>query len=245
MVCCKASKREEAIEPKVIAQADASAKIDSLLVLSDSVMDKYSFVDSVAPIITEAVLMLQDKLSFANNQKRILEDQLEKGQRVNAMYVAPDKRRDEAEISSLMDKIRKYEIEISDLRRRLYLDSILHSKYIGKSIEKTIITDKPGLNSLLVDIDAEGENIDNLDVYLIPYSKKAKRQMEYQISCDYQGISSLNGKQAGHYDGVFFFNDVEPGKYIIKVCTYYGNYKVIHRQQGEQLVKMQLAPPVQ
>lgn len=237
---CNAEKRE-VISEEPIPEIES---IDSLVELADSLRVKSEFVDSITPLISESIKDLHGQLMYANEQKQLLEDQLDRGQYVKAMWSEPKK--DDTIVASLINKVRKYEKEIADLRRRIYIDSILHSKYIGKSIDKTIINDKPGLNSLLVELDADGANTDRVGVYLIPYSSKAKRKlMQYEVGCDYKNITELQGKPAGYYNGVYFFNDVEEGKYIIKVCTYYGNYKVIKRLEGEQLVRMQLAPPVQ
>lgn len=70
--------------------------------------------------------------------------------------------------------------------------------------------------------------------------------MRYDLVCDMIELNKFNPRLAMTYEGQYFFNDLPPGKYLIKVCSYYGNYKVIEREKETyQEVVMQVAPPIQ
>ena len=88
----------------------------------------------------------------------------------------------------------------------------------------------------------------NLNIYLLPANdiKLVKNFMSYDINCnEYAMMKVKNYKVAKLYKGIYFFKNVPPGKYLIKVCYYYGNYKLVTKVNGQQTVTLEVAPPVQ
>lgn len=137
-------------------------------------------------------------------------------------------------------RIEELEKENARLRKRIATDStyIARMNKTGSPIEEI---EKPNPNSLIV----QPVPSNNIDVYLIPYSKKAKKKlMVYEAACDLSLINDLGGKLSSNYKGQHFFNDVLPGKYIVKLCTYFGNYQVIERTQDKQVIVMATSPPI-
>ena len=52
-------------------------------------------------------------------------------------------------------------------------------------------------------------------------------------------------KMARFKDGVYKFYDVQPGKYLVKICTYYGGYYSLTKSApGNQEVKYEASPPI-
>lgn len=103
----------------------------------------------------------------------------------------------------------------------------------------------PDDNSIVVSLDGKSKNGElpttDLTIYLIPYKKSVKRLMNYDSSCN----EFSGGVTAEYYNGVYFFNNVPRGKYIIKICTYFGNYKLIEKNEGKYFTTMQVSPPIQ
>jgi len=58
-------------------------------------------------------------------------------------------------------------------------------------------------------------------------------------------IVLLDAKEASYYKGQYFFNDIEPGEYLIKVCALYGNWMVINKKDYKQEIEMLMSPPIQ
>lgn len=88
----------------------------------------------------------------------------------------------------------------------------------------------------------------NLNIYLLPANdmKLVKDFMSYDINCNEYAMQRVpNYKVAKLYKGIYFFKNVPPGKYLIKVCYYYGNYKLINKVNGQQTVTLEVSPPIQ
>lgn len=164
-----------------------------------------------------------------------------------AVYKDNNYKPDNAEVNRLKKRLADANAEIERLNKEL---SGLATKkefkpYIRPKIdavlEAPIIT--PDDNSIVLDLDGGGVvTPDNLTIYLIPYSRRVKKHMAYEASC---ALGLSENKAASYYNGLYFFNDVEPGRYLIKICTYYGNYKLIKKEEGKISVSMQIAPPIQ
>ena len=69
--------------------------------------------------------------------------------------------------------------------------------------------------------------------------------MKGYYNCQVKDLNSLGAIQAKFYQGVYFFNDVPTGKYLIKVCALYGDWVEVKRKDGYQTVAMKVAPPIQ
>jgi len=69
--------------------------------------------------------------------------------------------------------------------------------------------------------------------------------MKGYYNCQLKDLNSLGAVQAKSYKGVYFFNDVPVGKYLIKVCALYGDWVEVKRKDEHQTVAMKVAPPIQ
>lgn len=164
-------------------------------------------------------------------------------------FVTPDRnnyKQDNTEADKLRKKLADANAEIQRLNKEL---SGLTTKKEYRSYTRPKIDTAetpivaPDENSIVLDLDGGGIiTPDNLTIYLIPYSRKVKKHMAYEASC---ALGLSENKAATYYKGLYFFNDVEKGKYLIKICTYYGNYKVIKKENGKYNIKMQISPPIQ
>jgi hypothetical protein len=122
-----------------------------------------------------------------------------------------------------------------------------YTTYVRPKIKKDSLIEAPVItpdeSSVVIELDGGGVvTPDNLLIYLIPYTKKVKKYMVYEASCSL-GLSE--NRVAQYYNGVYFFNAVDNGKYLIKICTPYGNYKRITKESEKQTIKMKIAPPLQ
>jgi hypothetical protein len=222
---------------------------DSLIAKADSINEKIASIDSFAMIV----------YSIKNKINRLEKEKLELQSQVNqaTVYYPEIKKEDyvyddrDSRIKNLSALISQYEKEINSLKRKLVMDSVYHSRTETHNIERNeTLIEKPNDNSLIVELDRKMRNnqeipLQGIDVFIIPYSKKIKKLMQYDIYCEMRDIKSMNARQAGYYEGNYFFNDIPPGKYLIKVCYYYGGYKLIERVSGYQVVAMKVAPPIQ
>jgi hypothetical protein len=91
----------------------------------------------------------------------------------------------------------------------------------------------------------------NLKIYLIPdsaYNKKIiKNAMLYEIRCDELQLDSAKGKQIATFaNKKYSFHNVAPGKYLIKICAYYGGYyQFTKRSFKNEITKpLDLSPPI-
>lgn len=90
----------------------------------------------------------------------------------------------------------------------------------------------------------------NLTIYLIPYNKANKRIIAdaklYEIRCDEYNLTKAVGyKMARYYKGSYVFASVSPGKYLVKICTYYGGFYTYNKTTGntEEFV-WDASPPI-
>lgn len=93
---------------------------------------------------------------------------------------------------------------------------------------------------------------ENLSIYLIPDSdgnqKVIRDNKEYELFCNENRLRKIKGvKMAVYYkkEKNYFFNNVPEGKYLIKICSYYGNYKMVSKGKGRQIISMLVSPPLQ
>lgn len=153
---------------------------------------------------------------------------------------------DSSALISLRSKLNSANNEIARLNGELasvrYKPNTKTAGEVSALIQPAIET--PDNNSLIVTLDGKSKRGDlpteNLTLYLIPYTKRTKDLMSYDSSCN-----ELYATIAQYYNGIYFFNSVQPGKYLVKICTYMGNYKLIKKQDGKQSITMLVAPPIQ
>lgn len=237
------SYREESLRASQI-----SIPLDSLTQTSDSVNDA---LRNMKREMAVAIGYAKEVVSL-RKERAAIESPVSVEKYADAYYYLEDEK--DKKIRELTEKILSYEREIARLKRNIALDSEFH-KTIGKVVPEYLETDppKPNEKSLIINLDkklrGDGELSESgVRVYLIAFKKpkEVKRLMRYDISCETNYINSLGAREAYFYGGLYFLNDVPPGKYLVKVCAYYGNYMVIKRDtDGYQMVAMKLSPPIQ
>jgi predicted RNase H-like nuclease (RuvC/YqgF family) len=213
---------------------------DSLHLAIDSLKTDLQSIKQISDYAKEA----EAKIAQLENEKRQLEAEREK----EVSYTVSEFRSDDRDrkIAELTKRLFQYENEIAGLKKKLNEEKI--SK-VDKVPEPVIHEpEKPTGNSLVVVLDRKMKDgseipLDGIDVYIIPYSKKVKGLLRYEINCDLTKLTEAT--QAGFYAGQYFFNDLRPGKYLIKICTYFGGYKVIEKENNYQSIAMQVSPPIQ
>ena len=108
-------------------------------------------------------------------------------------------------------------------------------------------------NSLRLNLySSKNEDIpDNLTIYLIPdvsANKKIIRDSKvYEKHCDDANLRKAQGWKTATFDNnVYSFDDVAPGDYFIKICSYYGGYYIVTKKSvgNETTKKLDIAPPV-
>lgn len=210
---------------------------DSISLIVDSLKE---WTENISDISSYAI-NAQARIKQLEKEKKHEEDRMPVY--MDAIQYLPADQKDE-ELRKLTEKILGYEREISRLKRKIYYDSLYISRVdkAPKQIEEPVI--RPNENSIILQLDRRMKDdgdipLESITAFILPYDRKAKKWKEYGY------CSGLKGKQAELYNGQFFFNDVPPGKYLIKLCTYSGGYKIIERETGLQVVAMQVAPPIQ
>ena len=89
----------------------------------------------------------------------------------------------------------------------------------------------------------------NLLIYLIPdvkaNEKLIKKSRIYEIGCDPK-LNLVHGKRTAEYkNGLYVFYNVDPGKYFIKVCSYYGGFEDYTKtKSGNVTIEFNASPPI-
>ncbi len=217
---------------------------DSLSSAIDSLKTDLASIKEVSDYAKDA----QAKINQLEKENEALE--LERSKEISytvsqdyTQYKSDDR---DKRIYELTKELNEKKIEIARLKKTLADNSV--KKNIDIVPEVTYEPEKPNNHSLVITLDRRMKNADDLpferiSVYILPYEKrKVKGLMKYEVNC---GIDKFEAKQAGFFEGQYFFNDIPPGKYLIKICTLYGGYKVIERNDNYQMVAMKVAPPIQ
>lgn len=204
--------------------------------LRDSLTASIKAIDSLRPVVTKTVQKLKE-----------LEELRDEYREQEAVIVYKSVNNTE-ELIALRRKLSEANSEILKLRRELSSANNRtttmakrdpYIEYVQPAVEV------PDDNAVVITLDGSSRKgeiyvSENLTIYLLPYSRSLKRLMSYDSSC-----GDIVGEPAKYYKGVYFFNNVEPGKYIIKICTYMGNYKIIDKGVGKYNITMQVSPPIQ
>ncbi len=221
-----------------------------------------SFVDSISKTLDSFSLAVADfkevsdyakeaqaRIKQLENKKQTAEIELKEFPTFSAMRPESYEPSDDKDkrIYELTQKVKEYEREIAKLKNRLFYDSIGH---ISKSFDIVPNEEKPNDKSLVITLDkqlkGDGDiSEEGVSVWIIPYNKQSKKAFKEYGNCQTKDLNSLDAKEASYYNGVYFFNDVSPGKYLIKVCALYGNCVVFKREEKFQTVKMLMSPPIQ
>lgn len=244
-------------------------RTDDLLAKSDSLAARLQESgDKLDSITTLTVEQATRKINYLNNAKDTYRKKIE-DIRSSSDDLIKDKDKQIANLQSAINNadktITELKEQIKTLNSKIYQDSLSNSKTKSKldnantELEKIKKGKKDkdvddeniigGPNNLLLNlVETKRVKSENLNIYLIPYSnsKEVKDLMNYEISCNEYNIRKIKGyKVAKISRGIYFFKNVDPGKYLLKICTYYGNYQVINKVNGQQTITLMIAPPVQ
>lgn len=115
----------------------------------------------------------------------------------------------------------------------------------SKSVNVKLGFGKPGPDKILIP--------NNLVMYLIPNTRANRSVIRnaktYEVYCDEAQLKkvAVNNKPADYYNGRYFFSDVPDGEYLLKVCSYYGDYKIVKKEKGNNNfeIKLKISPTVQ
>ena len=198
------------------------------------------------------------KVSLAQTVSQIKELNSRKGEVFNKISSNPvymdaltfDRVIDTGDYNELRNKLREYETEIARLKKKIYTDSVYHSKVDRVPNSVTYEPEKPNDKSLIIELDrklrGDGDiSEQGVSVWIMKYTKKAKKLFKGYDNCQSKDLNLLDAKEASYYRGQYFFNDIEPGEYLIKVCALYGNWMVINKRDYKQEIEMLMSPPIQ
>lgn len=173
---------------------------------------------------------------------------------------------DSTEIVYLRDKLESTEREVTKLKLNLTAmigkvkaDSMIIERFRRPvvitpplTVKKEEPVDTIDSNSIVISINPVSRKKDtiplpsNLVIYLIPVAKGINKLAVYDLSCDESLIRRFSGyKLATYSKGGYFFPNVLPGKYLVKVCYYYGDFKYVTKGIDKLTVSLQLSPPIQ
>jgi len=110
-------------------------------------------------------------------------------------------------------------------------------------VPNKIEPEKPNDKSLVISLSGMLEQ--GASVWIMESNRKSKKIMKGYYNCQIKDLNLLGAVQAKFYQGVYFFNHVPEGKYLIKVCALYGDWVEVKRKDGYQTVAMKVAPPIQ
>jgi TolA-binding protein len=215
--------------------------IDSINLVADSVTN--ALAD-----LPEYINSVKARISKLEKEKKTLQEQINEPQ-VQALTDYRSDDRDKV-IAQLRKSLYEKETEIATLKKKITTDSVYRSRpYIGqKLIEQDVM--KPDDKSLVITLDkkmrGDGEIAETgITVYIMKYTKEVRKKFKEYGTCNLADINSVGAVEASYYEGQYFFNGIEPGKYLIKVCSLFGNYMVINREDSYQKIEMKVSPPIQ
>ena len=218
---------------------------DSLSLIVDSLKEWTEDISSVSSYAINA----QARIKQLESEKKQVQFEIGEQPTSLAMQANDYKPSDDKDkrIYELTQKLRAYEREIAVLKNRLFYDSM---GKVSKNYDVVPNEEKPNDKSLVVilnkklrgdgDISEQG-----VSVWIMKYTKKAKKAFKGYDNCQQKDLNLLDAKEASYYRGQYFFNDIEPGEYLIKVCALYGNWMVINKKDYKQEIEMLMSPPIQ
>lgn len=95
-----------------------------------------------------------------------------------------------------------------------------------------------------------GVNPENINIYLIPNNDSNTRVIKRAKSYDFYNYNepelqkAKGSKRAIYCDGTYYFSNVIPGKYLVKVCTLYGAFKEFNIVKGNERLVIDAVPPI-
>jgi len=243
----------------IVGKYKSTAHIDAVINASDSVAQNFknstATLDSLAPIVAQAILKVKAEQSEHIEIQKALAVLEYKQPTSNTIYTQSN------EVYLLRSKLNVLENDIAILKIKIAKDSVLINQ-LRKS--KTVVTVTPvapvifdgaGIpneNSIIVTLNTYSNKNkivvpNDLTAYLIPVkgNKHIKRLAAYDMVCNENTFENYDYTVSTIFNGKFIFNNVESGKYLIKICAYVGGYKFITKQNNQLTFNMDIAPPLQ
>ena len=219
---------------------------DSISLIVDSLKEWTEDISSVSSYAIYA----QAKIKQLEERKALTQAQVQNEPVYLSMMRSEDYKPvddKDKEIYRLTQKIKEYEREIAKLKNRLFYDSM--SK-VSQNYDVVPNEIKPDDKSLVITLNkklrGDGDiSEQGVSVWIMKYTKKAKKQFKGYDNCQLKDLNLLDAKEASYYRGQYFFNDIEPGEYLIKVCALYGNWMVINKKDYKQEIEILMSPPIQ
>jgi hypothetical protein len=220
---------------------------DSLSSALDSLKIGLLEFDTSLMAVSEYAKEAQSKIKRLEQEKRTLEIQRDREVSYTVQDLTQYKSDDrDKRIAELTKKVFQYENEIAVLKKKLKDDSLKLSKVDRVPNEP----EKPNDHSLVITLDrkikGDGDiSEQGVSFLIIKYTNKAMKIFKGYDNCQTKDLNSLDAKEADYFKGQYFFNDIEPGEYLIKVCALYGNWMVINKKDYKQEIRMLMSPPIQ
>jgi hypothetical protein len=91
---------------------------------------------------------------------------------------------------------------------------------------------------------------EKINIYLIPYNDANTQVIRKAKVYDYYTFNETalqnakGSKRALYCNGTYYFSNVTPGRYLVKVCTLYGAYKDIKIEKGNERFVIDAVPPI-
>jgi len=233
-------------DKKMIDKVTHSSFVDSVSKIVDSINTAMDDFKEVANFAIDAKAQIKD----LEERKALTQAQVENEPTYLSMMRSEDYKPvddKDKEIYRLTQKIKEYEREIAKLKNRLFYDSM--SK-VSQNYDQVPNEIKPDDKSLIITLNkklrGDGDiSEQGVSVWIMKYTKKAKKQFKGYDNCQLKDLNLLDAKEANYYKGQYFFNDIEPGEYLIKVCALYGNWMVINKKDYKQEIEILMSPPIQ
>ena len=199
--------------------------------------------------LNNSISNLRDSISFLNSSYISLQNVLKNLREKSGN-----------EINTQNDQLRNLNRQIENCETRLTLAQQNFTKTLNllndckeKPCPACPECPRPNKTAILLNIkNNTGRQLpSDLAIYLIPVKNNGKiinAVSLYETHCNDNIIAKASGlvRTANYYNGQYFFNDVPKGEYLVKVCTYYGDYKPISRKADvRQPVELELSPPTQ
>src|SRR6187402_2589999 len=206
---------------------------DSISLIVDSLKEWSENISDISSYAIKA----QARIKQLEKEKQATEKEIE----VYPMaMMSEDYKTDDRDrvIAELRKKVYDYENQIASLKNQLFREQVKVDRVPNK-----IEIEKPNDKSLVITLMGALEQ--GASVWIMESNRKSKKIMKGYYNCQVKDLNSLGAIQAKFYHGVYFFNDVPEGKYLIKVCALYGDWVEVKRKDGYQTVAMKVAPPIQ
>jgi len=221
---------------------------DSISLIVDSLQEWTDDLSNVSDYAIKA----QSKINQLQKENRELAQRAGESEPLAFKFNEyPDNR--DKQISDLITELSALKKENVRLRKRIEADSLIKYgkiKSMPDYIDQVPNELKPNDKSLIVTLNkklrGDGDiSEQGVSVWIMKYTKDAKKAFKGYESCQQKDLNLLNAKEANYYRGQYFFNDVEPGKYLIKVCALFGNWMVINKKDYKQEIEILMSPPIQ